>query len=101
MVTLEPVTATDAPRFAHVVLAPGQEDFVTYPVDRLSRLGPEEDGYGIFANGAIAGFFVIDRAYAAAHDFAGPGRIGLRALAIDAARQGQGSAARRWPPCRG
>lgn len=93
-VRLVPVRPEDAPRFAHMLLGEGQEDFVTLPVDRLSRLGPDEDGWGIEiedgAGGALAGFFVIDRAYPAAHPFARKDELGLRALAVDAARQGEG-----------
>ncbi|WP_102223508.1 GNAT family N-acetyltransferase [Acidimangrovimonas sediminis] len=84
------VTAADAPRLAHIVLAPGQEAFVTLPVDRLSQLGAKEDGHAVVAGDRIVGFFVIDRDFAASHPFARPGEIGLRALAIDAAQQGRG-----------
>ena len=89
-ITFQRLTPAEAPRLAHLTIAPGQEAFVANPVTRLTGSGPMEDGYAILAGEDIVGFLIIDRAYPEAHPFAAAGSLGLRSVLIDAARQGQG-----------
>ncbi|MDE3239105.1 MAG: GNAT family N-acetyltransferase [Paracoccaceae bacterium] len=80
----------DEARLAHLTMAPGQDRFTADPVTRLAGLPPDQDGWAILWEGAVAGFMVIDRGYAAAHDFARDGEPGLRSVLIDAGLQGRG-----------
>lgn len=50
------------------------------------------DGHVILSGDELAGFFAIDRDYAAAHTFAPAGDIGLRMMVMDARFAGKGVA---------
>ncbi|CAN0590559.1 unnamed protein product, partial [Ectocarpus sp. 12 AP-2014] len=70
-VTLEPIKAADLSRLSHFSLPPDQAGFADLPAQVLGDT-PDRDGHVILADGTPAGFFAIDRDYAAAHDFATP-----------------------------
>lgn len=91
-VSLRPVDATERALVAGITLLPGQETFVAPPAARLATLGPDEYGFAVMRGEAVAGFLVIDLAYAVTRPFAEPGEAGLRSMAIDAGLQGQGVA---------
>lgn len=80
----------DRARVAHLVPEPQEAVFTAVPAERLRVLGPGETGWAVTVGEDIVGFFVLDRDFAATHDFALPGEVGLRSLLIDPARRGKG-----------
>ena len=89
-VTLAPLTPDLLDAVCAVQVAPEQVVFSGQPVDFLTPPDPQMDAHVILAEGAVVGFFRIDRDYAPRHDFARPGDLGLRSVIVDRAHQGRG-----------
>lgn len=91
VITIEPLPRDQIGRVAHFQLPPEQAQFSAFPVDVMNTPG-HRDAHVILADGEPAGFFAIDRDYAAHHDFAHDRALGLRMFSVDFAQQGQGVA---------
>ena len=89
-VTLCPLTLADRARVAHLAVHPEQVRFSGTVAEAFDTPQPDVDFHAILAADTPVGFFKIDRGYPAAHGFAEPGDLGLRAVIVDAARQGKG-----------
>jgi RimJ/RimL family protein N-acetyltransferase len=89
-VTLGPLTLADRDRVAHLAVHTDQLRFVGTVAAAFDAPTPEVDLHAMTVDGSPVGFFKIDRGYAQVHGFAEAGDLGLRAVIVDAARQGQG-----------
>ena len=89
-VTLAPLTPDRRAAACALAVAPEQVVFSGQAVDFVTTPDPQMDSHVILADGAVVGFFRIDRDYATVHDFARPGDLGLRSVIVDRAQQGRG-----------
>lgn len=89
-VTLCPLTLADRARVAHLTVNPDQLRFAGTVADAFDAPHPDVDFHAMMRGDTPVGFFKIDRGYPTAHGFAEPGDLGLRAVIVDAAQQGQG-----------
>ena len=89
-VTLSPLTLADRDRVAHLAVHPDQVRFAGSVAEAFDAPAPDVDFHAMMMGDSPVGFFKIDRGYPAAHGFAEAGDLGLRAVIVDASRQGQG-----------
>lgn len=89
-VTLYPLTLADRARVAHLTVHPEQLRFAGTVAEAFDAPQDGVDFHAMLMDGLPVGFFKIDRTYPVVHGFAEPGDLGLRAVIVDAARQGQG-----------
>lgn len=91
MITLSPLAKDDPSPVAHIAVLPEQEPFCGTIAGHFAENEPSCDFHQIQRDGAVVGFFKIDRAYHEKYDFAGPHELGLRGVMIDASEQGRGT----------
>lgn len=89
-VTLIPLALSDHDRVAHLAVHPDQLRFSGTVAEAFDSPQKGVDFHAMLMGDTPVGFFKIDRTYPAEHGFAEPGDLGLRAVIVDAARQGQG-----------
>lgn len=89
-VTLIPLALSDRDRVAHLAVHPDQLRFSGTVAEAFDSPQKGVDFHAMLMGDTPVGFFKIDRTYPAEHGFAEPGDLGLRAVIVDAARQGQG-----------
>ena len=89
-VTLGPLSLADRDRVAHLTVHPDQRRFAGTVAEAFDAPQEGVDFHAMLIEGQPVGFFKIDRTYPALHGFAEAGDLGLRAVIVDAARQGQG-----------
>ncbi len=89
-VTLAPLGLAERDRVAHLTVRPDQLRFSGTVAEAFDTPQPDMDFHVILADGVAAGFFKIDRGYPVAYGFAEKGDLGLRAVIVDATRQGKG-----------
>ena len=93
-ITLAPLPDNDPAHVDHLSLPPEQHQFSDPPAAAMRAATAPRDGHMILEGDDIVGFFAIDPLYAAAHDFAQDGAIGVRMFSIDQRAQGRGIASR-------
>lgn len=89
-VTLAPLTLDDRDRVAHLTVHPDQLRFAGTVAEAFDKPRSDLDFHAILQGDDAVGFFKIDRGYPLAHGFAQPGDLGLRAVIVNATKQGQG-----------
>ena len=89
-VTLIPLTLAERDRVAHLAVRPDQLRFAGTVAEAFDTPQEGVDFHAMIMADTPVGFFKIDRTYPVAHGFAEPGDLGLRAVIVDAVRQGQG-----------
>jgi GNAT superfamily N-acetyltransferase len=91
---LEPLGPDHLSRVVHLRVTEAQAAFSGQVQDAFRSAEEGVDFHAILEGGQAAGFFKIDRLYAARFRFARQGEIGLRGFLVDRSRQGRGLATR-------
>jgi ribosomal protein S18 acetylase RimI-like enzyme len=89
-VTLIPLALSDRERVAQLAVHPDQLRFAGTVAEAFDSPQKGVDFHAMLMGDIPVGFFKIDQTYPVEHGFAEPGDLGLRAVIVDAARQGQG-----------
>jgi RimJ/RimL family protein N-acetyltransferase len=89
-ITLEPLDKADIARVMHLKLGDDQADFVGTIEAMATWDNPQEDFHIVLSDGAVVGFFKLDRGYPQSYPFARAGDLGVRGVLIDRAAQGRG-----------
>ncbi len=90
MITLAPLPHDAVGQVLHLQLGPGQDQYVAAITDMTRETTPMVEFHMIRSAVDAVGFFKIDLDFAATHDFATPGTVGLRGFLIGAQFQGMG-----------
>ncbi|MEZ5778021.1 MAG: GNAT family protein [Paracoccaceae bacterium] len=89
---LLPLGVGDLARVAHIRVSEAQAVYSGQVSEAFERAEADVDFHAIEQDGALVGFFKIDRAYQDRFGLGRAGEIGLRGFLIDRAHQGRGLA---------